>query len=336
MSRWGNCISWLVLTLSLRCCGSFNQDTMVYKHIELKLDRLLHLASLSDVDHLRYTVQALAVQRVVDTPGHTKVRDYIRGFLENLNWQVKFDVFTEEVPILGYLTFMNIVARQNPNAKRYLMLGCHYDSKYYREFEFVGATDSAVPCAILLNLAEALKDQLKRSDLSLMFVFFDGEEAFKNWTKEDSLYGSRHLAQQWLGRHLLSRIDLFLLLDLIGAPDTSFKMLINATSSYYQRLVELEKRIVRTGILQRKKRIFHIEHGQDVADDHFPFLEHQVPVVHLIAEKYPKVWHRPEDVEQRIDYKIVEQVDLVLRMFIVEYFTSKSSSKSVLLRRTYI
>jgi glutaminyl-peptide cyclotransferase len=28
-------------------------------------------------------------------------------------------------------------------------------------------------------------------------VFFDGEEAFENWTRTDSLYGSRHLAQKW-------------------------------------------------------------------------------------------------------------------------------------------
>ena len=28
-------------------------------------------------------------------------------------------------------------------------------------------------------------------------VFFDGEEAFKEWTKNDSLYGSRHLAEVW-------------------------------------------------------------------------------------------------------------------------------------------
>ncbi|KAH8357514.1 hypothetical protein KR200_006505, partial [Drosophila serrata] len=298
---------------------------------ELKLDHLLHLATLSDVDHLRYTVQALSIPRIVDTPGHTKVRDYIKDFLEKLNWQVKFDIFTEKVPIFGYLTFKNIVARQNPNAKRYLMLGCHYDSKYFRDFEFVGATDSAVPCAILLNLAEALKDEFKKSDLSLMFVFFDGEESFKNRTKEDSLYGSRHLAKLWSEINILSRIELFLLLDLIGAPDTSFKMLINGTSSYYNRLVELEKRIIRTGILRRKQHIFHIEHGQDVGDDHLPFLDHHVPVVHLISKKYPKVWHQPEDVEKAIDYKIVEQVDLVLRMFVVEYLNSKAYWKSFLL-----
>lgn len=28
-------------------------------------------------------------------------------------------------------------------------------------------------------------------------VFFDGEEAFVSWTKDDSIYGSRHLAKMW-------------------------------------------------------------------------------------------------------------------------------------------
>ena len=31
----------------------------------------------------------------------------------------------------------------------------------------------------------------------LQIVFFDGEEAFGDWTASDSLYGSRHLAQRW-------------------------------------------------------------------------------------------------------------------------------------------
>jgi glutaminyl-peptide cyclotransferase len=46
-------------------------------------------------------------------------------------------------------------------------------------------------------------------------VFFDGEEAFVQWTPTDSLYGSRHLAASW-GRPSLDRIELFVLLDLIG------------------------------------------------------------------------------------------------------------------------
>lgn len=67
---------------------------------------------------------------------------------------------------------------------------------------FLGATDSAVPCAMMINLAAVMSkqlDKLKNSSPSLMFIFFDGEEAFRQWGPRDSIYGARHLAKMWHG-----------------------------------------------------------------------------------------------------------------------------------------
>jgi glutaminyl-peptide cyclotransferase len=59
-------------------------------------------------------------------------------------------------------------------------------------------------------------------------LFFDGEEAFKEWSSTDSIYGARNLAQKWSGLtythkgvsgNFLERIDMFVLLDLLGAKD---------------------------------------------------------------------------------------------------------------------
>ena len=36
----------------------------------------------------------------------------------------------------------------------------------------------------------------RSAKLALKFIFFDGEEAFVQWTSTDSLYGSRHLAKK--------------------------------------------------------------------------------------------------------------------------------------------
>ena len=72
----------------------------------------------------------------------------------------------------------------------------------------MGATDSAAPCAMLLDLAEALNPMLdarmrrmehgeaddeeeEAAESTLQLVFFDGEEAFKDWTDTDSVYGAR-------------------------------------------------------------------------------------------------------------------------------------------------
>ena len=37
---------------------------------------------------------------------------------------------------------------------------------------------------------------LQLHDLSLQFIFFDGEEAFVHWTDRDSIYGARHWAKK--------------------------------------------------------------------------------------------------------------------------------------------
>ena len=63
--------------------------------------------------------------------------------------------------------------------------------------------------------------------MTLQFIFFDGEEAFKTWTATDSIYGARHLAGKWEQPYVygnyhgtfLDRIDIFVLLDLLGAKN---------------------------------------------------------------------------------------------------------------------
>ena len=80
--------------------------------------------------------------------------------MKNLGWMVESDIFNDTTPNFNTLEFENIVAKLNPDASRYLVLACHYDSKYSREGDFVGATDSAVPCAQLVNLATVMKEQL--------------------------------------------------------------------------------------------------------------------------------------------------------------------------------
>ncbi|XP_016955077.2 glutaminyl-peptide cyclotransferase [Drosophila biarmipes] len=324
-------ISLAIIIFIFTICQSFvnrnsriedRNKTLRYEPTALSIEQMRYLSGLSDPEDLRKTVQSISVKRVVGTPGHSAVRKFIIEYLKKLYWKVELDSFTEKVPLLGSVTFHNIMARHNPMAKRYLMLGCHYDSKYFREFDFLAATDSAVPCALMLNMAKVLKDQLRRSEISLMLVFFDGEEAFENWSDKDSLYGSRHLADLWEKRGFLDNIDLFVLLDLIGARDIIFKNNIPSTSNWFQRFVQLEKELIKTGILRTERPIYKLDASRDNEDDHLPFMRRQVPVIHLISGKYPAVWHLAEDVEQKVDYNTTEQVGLVLRMFAIEYLNS--------------
>lgn len=91
-----------------------------------------------------------------------------------MGFTTEIDEFSEKVPIFGNVTFSNIVGMINPDASDFLALSCHYDSKYFENDPgFVGAIDSAVPCAILLNTAKTLQTYLEqnfknRRDLGLM------------------------------------------------------------------------------------------------------------------------------------------------------------------------
>ena len=62
-------------------------------------------------------------------------------------------------------TTKNIVVSLNPTNER-LVIGAHYDAYYY------GANDNGAACVILLNLI----DDLKNTNKSIDFVFFDKEE----------------------------------------------------------------------------------------------------------------------------------------------------------------
>ena len=147
--------------------------------------------------------------------------------MSGLGWSIEEDNF-EQNTVVGKVPFSNIVATLDPNAPRRMVLACHYDSKISPR-GFLAATDSAAPCAQMINLARSMQNELEGSkgrELTLQFIFFDGEEAFRQWSSTDSLYGSRHLAAKWqrepyeyqgIRGNTLDRIDVFMLLDLLGA-----------------------------------------------------------------------------------------------------------------------
>lgn len=161
---------------------------------------------LGDIEGIHEVLSKILIERVPGTQNHAIVRQYISDYMQNLGWSVTQNEFVDKTPI-GEMKFTNIIARANPNARRYLTIACHYDSKLMEGF--VGATDSAVPCAIMMNIASSIRDYLQplhTRDLSLQYIFFDGEEAFVEWNAKDSIYGARHLAKKWEQENELEKI----------------------------------------------------------------------------------------------------------------------------------
>ncbi|XP_030916208.1 glutaminyl-peptide cyclotransferase isoform X1 [Geospiza fortis] len=251
-------------------------------------------------------LRPILIERYPGSRGSYIVRQHIKHRLQALKagWEIEEDTFQRYTPY-GYKTFSNIIGTLEPSAKRHLVLACHYDSKFFgQQWQgrvFVGATDSAVPCAMMLELARALDNKLQlikasstsRPDLSLQLIFFDGEEAFVRWSPSDSLYGSQHLAQKMVSTphppgstttNQLQGIDLFVLLDLIGARNPVFPNYFPNTLRWFQRLQAIG-----------------------------------VPVLHLIPSPFPAVWHTMMDTEENLDKATIDNLNKILQVFVLEY-----------------
>jgi hypothetical protein len=100
---------------------------------------------------LRPLLQPLLRPRPPGSAGNRAARQHIVDQLSGLGWSVELDTFTAATP-LGTTTFSNIVATLHPDSPRRLVLAAHYDSKL-TPTGFLGATDSALPCALMLHLA---------------------------------------------------------------------------------------------------------------------------------------------------------------------------------------
>ena len=71
--------------------------------------------------------------------------------------------FTDSTPY-GQKPFTNIIATLDPEVDKRLVLVAHYDSKLLTGF--LGATDSALPVALLLDLILSLDSKLQQRDVS--------------------------------------------------------------------------------------------------------------------------------------------------------------------------
>jgi glutaminyl-peptide cyclotransferase len=143
----------------------------------------LKLSQLTEEDYQQFnqTLDNLLIPRVPGTEGHRRVRKYITNVMQSLEWRTDLDTFKAQTPH-GLKQFSNIIATLDPKACKRLVLACHYDSKLSSSGLFVGATDSAVPCALMIELVKSLDKYLKlhrdssSSDTTLQLIFFDGEE----------------------------------------------------------------------------------------------------------------------------------------------------------------
>jgi len=254
---------------------------------------------------MQYTREITAFgARPIGSPNHKKLENYILSHLKND--QVEEDAFTASTPE-GKFPVRNIIAKFPGTREGVIVIAGHYDTNYpLRNTGYVGANDGGSSTAILLELANQLRGE-KRDGYSVWLFFTDGEEAVKEWSDTDSLYGARHLADKWQKDGTLKNIKAFLLADMIGDADLN----VDRDASSTPWLEDM--------VLQAATQLGYQSHffGRTIAveDDHLPFVHLGVPCADLIDLDYGygNVFHHtPQDTLDKLSPKSIEIVGKVI------------------------
>ncbi|KAL8851003.1 MAG: hypothetical protein Q9221_004086 [Calogaya cf. arnoldii] len=329
--------------------------------------------------------------RVPGTPGSLSVQNHFIDFFKTTlpAWKRELQNSTSKTPATGDkdIPFVNLIFSRdppwsNPGFSSRLTLVAHYDSLSVPE-GFIGAVDSAAPCAMLMHVARSIDaalttkwEKMQADGLDSEFedqqgvqiFFLDGEEAFKTWTDTDSVYGARSLAAEMEStafaaqstfHNALSTISLFVLLDLLGAKSPTVPSYFMTTHWAYQKMANVEKRLRSLALLESAKAaspkkksskkasskkasskkstpkkaskrdgvMFLTEAdktggrwlGGMIGDDHVPFMEKGVDVLHIIPTPFPHVWHTMEDDGAHLDLPTVTDWSRLIAAFTAEW-----------------
>ena len=222
---------------------------------------------------------AAAPKRFNGSPGHLAAENFIQSHFapEEKDHRFEVDSFTASTPA-GLQSMHNLVVKfpsSNPAKKDgIILLGDHYETNYpLKDIAFVGANDGACTSALLIEIGEYLRAH-PPSGYSIWLVFFDGEEAVKSWSAQDSTYGSRHLAARWSQDGTLPRIKAFLNADMIGDKQLDIDLDGNSDKNLVSLLQTAARNTGHANAISKDTT--------PIEDDTLPFHTRGVPVLDVI------------------------------------------------------
>jgi Peptidase family M28 len=255
------------------------------------------------------------VQRLVDfgpRPAGSKAieksRDYIEDQLHRSGWHVTRQAFSDDTP-RGKIQFVNLIAQfsaQEKAASPLFLLCSHYDTKMFDTIRFVGANDGGSSTGLLLELARVIG---QHPDLArkIELVFFDGEEAYEQFSQRDGLYGSRYFARE------LKTARQFrggLLFDMVG--DRSLGITLPSDSP-----AEMARDVFAAADTLKLRNYFTYL-DRELIDDHVPLNAIGIPTLDIIDFDYPP-WHTAGDTIDKISAPSLQIVGSVALYYLSDF-----------------
>lgn len=246
--------------------------------------------------------------RISGTPGNTAAREWIAAEATRLGGRVEIQAFPDTIggkPV----PLANVIARFGPTTGRRIALYAHFDTRPWSDMAtdpaekalpVPGANDAGSGVAVLLEVAELMKQRAPKVGVDL--VFLDGEDM--GWPTEPDEYcrGSRGYALRLPPVGDESRPVAGFLFDMVGDKDLGIWDEGNSAARA-TNLVDLVHEAARaTGA-----KHFHEGIKYTLIDDHVPLLDAGLPAVDIIDFDYP-AWHTPRDLPDQVSAESLAEV----------------------------
>jgi glutaminyl-peptide cyclotransferase len=240
-------------------------------------------------------------------------RSYIEKQLEGSSWKMTRQTFTNDTP-RGKTTFVNLIAefggRETKTKDRPSLLLCsHYDTKSFETIRFVGANDGGSSTGLLLELARVLA-QHPGLAAKVKLVFFDGEEAYEDFSETDGLYGSRYFAKQLAQDKSIRQYRAGIVFDMIG--DSSLNVTLPPDSPPQMA------RDIFAAAEALKLRSYFSYFDRGITDDHTSLNRIGIPTIDLIDFDFPS-WHTAEDTMDKVSAESLAKVGSVALYYLSEF-----------------
>jgi Zn-dependent M28 family amino/carboxypeptidase len=196
-----------------------------------------------------------------------ETRRYIVDQLKTAGIEAREQAFDADTP-LGKVKMANVIGTIPGKRPERIALATHFDTKLFREFRFVGASDAASSTAAVLELGRVLKG--RQNAYTIELLFFDGEEAVnREWRDPDNTYGSKHYVKAARDAGTLGGLKALILLDLVGDRQLNFRREANSTDWLVDIIWAAAKKL---GYSQ-----YFLADETPIEDDHVHFLRAGVP-----------------------------------------------------------
>ncbi|CAK7199651.1 hypothetical protein SEUCBS139899_002334 [Sporothrix eucalyptigena] len=358
------------IALSLLLASFLAPSTFAYKPLSDNFLRQVPAASDTELDPVTGDLLAPFLQvRPPDSEGHADIQDHLVQFFarELPDWTVEWQnstTYTSGKSQKGGKFVAhhrsNLVFRREPPWTRpgqanLLTLAAHYATPVTAPAGYLGATDAAVSCALLLHVARSLDKyaaQMYREmqelgeggtvpmDMGLQIVFIDSgglddkdntgaESLASTWEKTinpalpASLYGYPNR---------LNQISLLLLLDLLGGASPRVPSRYQTTHWAYQAMARVEARLRGLKLMDSESTGKFLPdssspvHQLGMAsgwatdgDDHLPFMRRGVTVLPVVPDAKPEHAGTLKDDGKNVDRKTVRDWSRVLVGFALEW-----------------